>query len=204
MPIRFLYVASGNRGKLREFGQILGPYGIDAIAYDGYREPFEGATSYAENAALKARALAGQLRDAEIAASVIADDSGIELDALDGAPGVLSARFGGEGATWPERRRLVLDAANRTGKRAARFVCALHFIDQDGRETAVTAAVAGEVPDDERGDGGFSYDAVFRYPPAARTFAELSEEEKNRVSHRALAVRELMQRLGAKTTTLGM
>lgn len=200
MAPRLLYVATGNRGKLREFAQILEPYGIQAIAYDGYREPPEGTTSYAENAAIKARALAAQLREAGTSAPVVADDSGIELEALDGAPGVLSARFGGPGATWPERRRLVIEAANRSGKRGARFVCALHCVDEHGDEMHVEADVAGEVPSEERGDGGFSYDAVFYYPPKGRTFAELSEAEKNRISHRARAIEEFLRVTGTKKT----
>jgi XTP/dITP diphosphohydrolase len=204
MALDLLYVATGNRGKLREFAQILGAAGVPVTAHPEYREPLEGEHSYEENAALKARSLAAQLRDAEIPAAVVADDSGIELDALDGAPGVLSARFGGPEATWPQRRRLVLDAADRSGKRGARFVCALHYVGADGRELAVKADVRGEVPPQERGDGGFSYDAVFYYPPAERTFAELSEEEKNRLSHRARAVEELLRKLGTKSPETGM
>lgn len=204
MQAALLYVATANRGKLREFAQILAPHGITASAYEDYREPVEGERSYEENAALKARALAMQLRSAGIAGPVVADDSGIELAALDAGPGVLSARFGGADATWLDRRRLIVEAADRTRKRGARFVCALHYIGEEGREFTVTAHVAGEVPPEERGDGGFSYDAVFFYPPAGRTFAELSEEEKNRVSHRARAVEELLRKLGTKNSVAGM
>jgi XTP/dITP diphosphohydrolase len=199
-----LYVATGNRGKLREFEQILTPYGVTVKSFDGYREPVEGETSYQDNAALKARALAAQLKEAGIAAPVVADDSGIELDALGGGPGVLSARFGGPDATWRERRKLVIEAADRTGQRGACFVCALHYVAPDGAETAVTANVEGEVPAEERGGGGFSYDAVFYYPPLGRTFAELLEEEKNRVSHRAGAVEELLRRLETNVDDIGM
>jgi XTP/dITP diphosphohydrolase len=204
MRSRLLYVATGNRGKLREFRQILARKGIDAVSHPGYREPLEGSESYQANAALKARALAGQLRENGITAPVIADDSGIELDALEGGPGVLSARFGGVNASWQERRRLIIEAAHRAGKRSARFVCALHFIAADEEEQGVTASVSGVVPSLERGDGGFSYDAVFYYPPLGRTFAELSEDEKNAVSHRALAVEELLRRLGTNNAVFGM
>jgi XTP/dITP diphosphohydrolase len=204
MQTALLYVATGNRGKLREFAAIYAPHRIGVEMYAGYREPVEGASSYAGNAALKARTLAAQLRDAGIAASVIADDSGIELDALDGGPGVLSARFGGEDATWADRRRLIVEAADRTGLRAARFVCSLHYVRDDGRDVTAEADVRGEVPAHERGEGGFSYDAVFYYPPLRRTFAELSEEEKNHVSHRARAVEELLRKLGPKNPAGGM
>jgi XTP/dITP diphosphohydrolase len=190
-----LYVATGNRGKLREFAQILEKYGVAVAAYDGYRGPLEGERSYEENASLKACALAAQLRAAGIAAPVIADDSGIETAALEGGPGVLSARFGGAHASWPERRRLLIEAADRTGKRDARFVCALHYVAADGSAVAVRAEVEGEIPPRERGEGGFSYDAVFYYPPLGRTFAELAEGEKNLVSHRARALALLIEKL---------
>ncbi len=204
MDARLLYVATGNRGKLREFAELFAKHGIAVAAYEGYVEPVEGERTYEDNAALKARALATQLRASGVAGSVIADDSGIELAALGGGPGVLSARFGGPDASWAERRRLIVEAADRSGQRLARFVCALHYVAADGSEVAVTADVTGEVPARERGDGGFSYDAVFYYPPAGRTFAELTQEEKNRVSHRARAVEELLRRLGTKETASGM
>jgi XTP/dITP diphosphohydrolase len=193
------YLATGNRGKLREFTQILAPLGHEVGPFDGYREPEESDRSYAENAALKAHALAGQLREAGVAAAVLADDSGIELAALDGAPGVLSARFCGPEATWDQRRAAVIAAADRTGRRGARFVCALHFAGAGGEEHAVEASVEGEVPHGERGDGGFSYDAVFLYPAAGRTFAEITEEEKNRVSHRARAIEKLLAKITAQS-----
>lgn len=191
------YVATRNPGKAREFAELLAPHGIEASTWEGYRDPAEGDRSYAENAALKARALAAALRAAGISAPVVADDSGIEVAALGGAPGVLSARFAGPGASWDERRRLVLAAAERTGARGARFVCALHFVADDGREEAVEASVEGLVPPHERGDGGFSYDAVFLYPPADKTFAELAPEQKNAVSHRGRALGLLLARLEA-------
>lgn len=191
-----LYVATGNRGKLREFGQILAPLGHEALAFEGYREVEESDRSYAENAARKARALAGQLRAAGIAEAVVADDSGIEVEALDGAPGVLSARFCGPEASWGERRAAIVAAASRTGRRGARFVCALHLVEAGGAEHAVEASVEGEVPPEERGEGGFSYDAVFLDPQSGRTFAELTEEEKNRRSHRARAIEKLLAKIG--------
>lgn len=199
-----IYVATGNRGKLREFAAIFAAYGIAANAFDDYAEPAEGAVSYEANAALKARTLAAQLRAAGIEAAVVADDSGLEIAALNGGPGVLSARFGGPGATWAERRDLIVAAADRAGVRDARFVCALHYIAPDGSEVAVRANLTGSIPEVERGDGGFSYDAVFVYPGRGLTFAEMNEAEKNRVSHRARAVEELLCRLGTKMGAGGM
>jgi len=161
----------------------------------------EGETSYADNAALKARALRGQLERAGIAGGVLGDDSGLEVGALDGRPGVLSARYGGANATWAERRRALLDEVARSGRadRSARFVCALHLIDVAGEEIAVRADLAGVVASAERGEAGFSYDPIFELPDRGRTFAELPSDEKNRISHRALAAGALLRVLGARS-----
>jgi XTP/dITP diphosphohydrolase len=228
-----VYIATKNAGKLRELRQILAAYGWEACAFEGYADVVEGETSYPENAALKARALRGALDAAGIADPALGDDSGLEVAALGGRPGVLSARYGGAGATWADRRRLLLadtaaavtsapsatvtsapsatvtsapsatvtsdssasvtSDAYRTA-RAARFVCALHWVPADGPETAVESSFAGFVAHEERGEGGFSYDAIFELNDG-RTFAELSESEKNAISHRARAVAALMTAL---------
>ena len=191
-----VYAATKNPGKLRELQAIFGGLGWTLEAFDGYAEPSEGDASYRDNAALKARALFAQLRAAGIARAVIGDDSGIEVAALAGRPGVRSARYGGD-ATWAQRRRLLLDelVASGSADRRARFVCALHFVAADGSELSVQEELAGELASAERGDGGFSYDAIFYYPPLAKTFGELSSHEKNEVSHRALAARALAARM---------
>lgn len=162
----------------------------------------EGERDYAENAALKARALREQLEAAGLRAAVLADDSGLEIAALEGRPGVVTAYYGGADLSWHERRMYVLAelAAAHTGDRRARFVCALHFIAEDGEEFALRGEVAGEIATEERGAGGFSFDPIFWYPPAQRTFAELSAEEKNAVSHRRVAVARL---LAARDPDLG-
>jgi XTP/dITP diphosphohydrolase len=124
----------------------------------------------------------------------MADDSGLEVYALDHRPGVLTAYYGGVDLPWSERRRKLIAelAAAGTGDRRARFVCALHFIDERGREFATMATVDGEIATEERGELGFSFDAIFAYPPLGKTFGELSAQEKNRVSHRALAAAGLI------------
>jgi XTP/dITP diphosphohydrolase len=190
-----VFVATTNPGKLRELDAILSQYGWKAVPFADYREPVEGDTSYAENAALKARALFAQLQEAGIDAPALGDDSGLEVRALDGRPGVLSARFGGPDSSWTARRAALLQAAVESGNddRGAQFVCALHMVDVDGRETAVEARLAGRLASSERGAGGFSYDAIFELSDG-RTFAELTEDEKNAISHRALAVRALIER----------
>jgi XTP/dITP diphosphohydrolase len=130
------------------------------------------------------------LRDAGIAANVLADDSGLEVRALDGRPGVATAYYGGAGLSWAQRRAALLDEMRRLGAtdRRCRFVCALHFIGAEDREIATFATVEGEVAREDRGAQGFSFDPIFVYPPARKTFAEMTDAEKNAVSHRAIAV----------------
>jgi XTP/dITP diphosphohydrolase len=133
-----------------------------------------------------------------VAGNVLADDSGLEVLALGGRPGVLTAYYGGPGLTWSDRRRALLGELAACGDgvdRRARFVCALHFIDATGRELATTGTVDGEIAHEERGELGFSFDPIFYYPPAGRTFAELTAAEKNRVSHRAAAAAALLSTL---------
>ncbi len=192
--------ATKNAGKLRELQAIFAPLGWRIEADPNYVDPPEGETSYAANAALKARALRAQLLAAGRTDPVIGDDSGLEVAALQGKPGVLSARYAGDEATWPQRRAKLLAEVAATGgrDREARFVCALHFIAENGTEVSITRDVAGRIPEYERGEGGFSYDAVFEYPPRAATFAELSEEEKNAVSHRAQAALALRDAWGLR------
>ena len=192
-------VATGNAGKLREMEALFAGSGFTLATYDGYAEPVEGETSYCENAALKARTLHAQLERDGLPSDVLADDSGLEVRALDDRPGVLTAYYGGLGLSWPERRRRLLaeldecDAADRR----ARFVCAVHYIGDDGREFATLATVEGEIARADRGAAGFSFDPIFLYPPAGLTFAEMDETAKNRVSHRAIAVAGLLATLRA-------
>jgi XTP/dITP diphosphohydrolase len=194
-----VYVATTNFGKLREMEKLFADSPLELTTFAEYEDPVEGNTSYAENAALKARALHAQLQRAGRPSAVLADDSGLEVYALDRRPGVLTAFYGGATATWPARRKKLLRELERTGSddRRARFVCALHFIDEEGREFATMGTVDGTIPPEERGDDGFSFDPVFFYPPANRTFAEMTEDQKNRVSHRAIAASALLA--GIKT-----
>jgi XTP/dITP diphosphohydrolase len=192
-----LYFASSNAGKLAEMEALFAGAPFTLATYPEYASPLEGDTSYADNAALKARALHAQLRAAGIAANVLADDSGLEVAALGGRPGVLTADYGGVGTSWPQRRALLLaELAGMPGvDRAARFVCALHLIDETGSEVDTFGTVDGEIAREERGELGFSFDPVFLYPPLQQTFAELTAAEKNRVSHRAFAVARLLEAL---------
>jgi len=193
-----VYAATKNSGKLDELRAIFSAAGWRVEESARYADVAEGTLGYAENAALKARALYATLVADGEPAPVLADDSGLEVAALGNRPGVLSARYGGEGATWRERRTAVLRdvAASRSADRSARFVCALHFITADGAEFANIGALAGTLAERERGDSGFSYDAIFIAAGSPRTLAELPAREKNLVSARFRAARELLEAVG--------
>jgi len=193
------YLATKNPGKLGEIATMLAGSGLQLETYPAYRDPVEGSTSYVENALLKARALREQLRAAGICAAVLADDSGIELDALDGGPGVDSAYYAGAGASWPMRLETMMRVVRPLPeeRRGARFVCVMAMILADGREIVVEGEVCGRIVAESRGDHGFGYDPIFLYPPIGKTFGEIPEAEKNALSHRGNAARALLAALGA-------
>lgn len=157
----------------------------------------ETAPNYAANALLKALALFDQLREAGITAAVLADDSGIEVDALDGAPGIFSARYA-PGATWPQRlARLLTEVGEATpqAERGCKFVCAMALILPDGRQVEGYGEVAGFLTREPTGAQGFGYDPVFYYPPIGKAFGEIPEAQKNRLSHRYRAAQSLLEAL---------
>lgn len=192
-----VYAATKNSGKLRELRDIFLPYGVQIESWAPYAEPDETSDTYAGNAAIKARSLHEQLAAAGVRAAVLADDSGLEIAALGGRPGVYSARYGGRHATWSERRASLLRevAASGSEDRGARFVCVLCFVGEDGREIFAEGFAEGELSRNERGELGFSYDPIFYDPGEHATFAELSEQRKNSVSHRAKAAHALVEKL---------
>ena len=186
---RRLVVASLNRAKVRELIALLGelPYVIVPLAdVPGATLPEETADTYEGNALLKAQAVARL--DGDVA---LADDSGLEVDALGGAPGVHSARFGGAGLDDAGRTALLLERLRGVppDRRAARFRCVIALVDRTGPARTVEGVVEGFIAEAPRGKGGFGYDPVFFHPGFGRTFGELSEAEKSGVSHRALAAR---------------
>ncbi len=156
--------------------------------------PEETADSYEGNALIKARAA---VRQTGLAA--IADDSGIEVDALGGAPGVRSARFGGPGLSDAGRTALLLQTLDGVpdAARTARYRAVIAYVEPDGTEHTVEGVVEGTITRAPRGTGGFGYDPVFFHPPFGRTFGEVSAEEKAGVSHRGQAIRALRALLGA-------
>lgn len=187
--MRFL-VATHNAKKLRELSRILEPLGIEAVTDRELGQPLteveETGTTFEKNAYLKA---ASACRETGLPA--IADDSGLAVDALDGAPGVYSARYAGENATDAERIAKLLRELDGVPaeKRTAQFVSVVCCVFPDGRTLSVRGECPGRIGFAPRGEGGFGYDPVFEV--GDRTYAELSAEEKDAISHRGNALRKL-------------
>jgi XTP/dITP diphosphohydrolase len=191
------FVATQNAGKLRELRAIFSGSALALAKPRKYAAVVEDADSYAGNALLKAQALVATLAERGLEGAVLADDSGLEVDALEGRPGVYSARYGGADIGWPERRAALLAELRGVPpyRRSARFVCALALIEP-GREPRVASGhVNGYLLEVESGAGGFGYDPLFFHPPSGRSFAALTEKEKNAVSHRRRAADALLSAL---------
>lgn len=186
---RPLVLATRNRGKVEEFRALVGEFGVDIKSLDdfGPLPPVEeDGETFEENAYKKAHFTARAL-----GLPALADDSGLEVEALGGQPGVLSARYAGEGASDGDNNRKLLKALEGKTDRKAAFQCVIAIAVPRGPALIYEGRCAGEITPEERGKNGFGYDPVFFYPPLNRTFAELSREEKNRVSHRGQAMAEL-------------
>ncbi|GGG20682.1 XTP/dITP diphosphatase [Paenibacillus abyssi] len=205
-------VATKNKGKVREFSHAFGKLGITVQSmfdFTGLPEIVEDGPTFAANALIKARIVGETLR-----IPVLADDSGLCVDALDGAPGVYSARYAGEGAEDAANNAKLLkelagasvDQHAITGDlpsdvkllSSAQFVCALALYNPaDGTALHAEGAVSGFIIDRMFGEGGFGYDPLFWVPALRRTMAELSTEEKQRISHRGEALSRLMNQLSS-------
>jgi XTP/dITP diphosphohydrolase len=194
-----LILASRNKKKIREVEAILATHfpgihilSLDDVGFEGDIE--ENGTTYEENALIKARTAveAGGNRY-----PAIADDSGLSVDALNGAPGVYSARYaGGHGDDSANNALLLKNLAHiPANERTARFVCCIALVYPDGRELTVRGETEGLIIDEARGEGGFGYDPYFYYAPFGKTFSELSAEEKNAISHRGKAIAKLAEQL---------
>lgn len=188
-PERRLLVATGNPGKLREFREILEPLGVRVIAPGeiGYRDtvPEDGET-LEENAEKKARAAA-----AATGFPALADDSGLFVEALDGAPGIRSARYAGEQQDPVANCAKLLRALDGTDRREAAFRCVIALVEPEGPAHRFDGVCHGRITEAPRGTNGFGYDPVFEVPALGRTFAELDSETKHRLSHRGGALRKL-------------
>jgi XTP/dITP diphosphohydrolase len=197
-----LLVATGNAGKLREIRVLLRDLPIRLLSLTDFlaiEEVAETGSTFAENAALKALGYARQAR-----LLTLADDSGLEVDALGGAPGVRSARYLGEGVSYSDRIDALLTAVKnlKEDERTARFVCALAIASHDQQILYTTQATCeGRIAGASRGSRGFGYDPVFMPMGFTETFGELSADVKNRISHRGRALEKARQFLASLTGT---
>ncbi|CAG0944239.1 XTP/dITP diphosphohydrolase [Gammaproteobacteria bacterium] len=194
MPRRVV-LATGNRGKAREFAALLGPAWELCLQSDlGVKPAAETGDSFAANALIKARHAS-----AATGLPALADDSGLEVDALDGAPGVLSARYAGEAAGDADNLRLLLErmAAVPAGRRSARFRCVLAYVRSaaDSAPLLAEGSWEGRIAVAPRGEAGFGYDPVFEDAASGLTAAELPAVRKNELSHRGQALRALRELL---------
>jgi XTP/dITP diphosphohydrolase len=187
-----LYCATGNAGKLREFRMAAGgSVAIEPLpGYKTIAPCIENGATFEENAVIKARHYG-----AHGEGLLFADDSGLEVDALDGAPGVYSARFSGEHATDEGNNRLLLEKLRGVENRAARFVCWIALVEAGQVRGTYRGAVDGVILDGPRGSGGFGYDPLFYCPALNATFGEASDADKFQVSHRGQAFRAMMREL---------
>lgn len=190
-----LIFATGNEGKMREIREILADTYLEILSMKeaGIRTDIaEDGTTYEENALIKARAVAAQAK-----ALVLADDSGLEIDYLGKEPGVYSARYLGEDTSYRIKNADLIRRLEGVPEeqRTARFVCAIAAVLPDGRELTVRATIEGRIGYEEKGSNGFGYDPIFYVPELGKTTAELTEQEKNLVSHRGKALRLMKEEL---------
>jgi XTP/dITP diphosphohydrolase len=184
--------ATGNKGKVKEIQMIMADTKMEIVSMKEAGIDIsieENGMSYEENAMIKARAVAKFTNDI-----VMADDSGLEVDALGKEPGIYSARYLGEDTPYSIKNADIIKRLEGVPdeERTARFVCAIAAVLPDGRELTTRAAIEGRIGYEEKGGNGFGFDPIFYVPQFGKTTAELSEEEKNRVSHRGKAL-ELMK-----------
>lgn len=185
-----IMLATANAHKAEEFTAMLKPLGYTVKTLLDLEEAIEieeTGTSFEENALIKARAIHERL-----GIEVIADDSGLAVNALDGAPGIYSARFMGRDTSYDVKNQYIIDQCKDVNDRGCQFVCAIAYVTADGREYVFTGVVEGLVAEHIEGEGGFGYDPMFYYPPYKTTLANVSEEQKNKVSHRGRALAKLI------------
>lgn len=184
-----LILATSNKGKLREVKEILPEYDIVTMSEAGINDEIEeNGKTFEENAYIKAKYVCDKLNTV-----TIADDSGLEVDYLDGAPGIYSARFAGEGATDKDRNAKLLSMLDGVpyDKRTARYVCSIAIVYPSGESHIFTKTCEGYILDKETGSGGFGYDPLFYFPDFKTTLANVPLDVKNTVSHRSKALGEL-------------
>ena len=191
-----LILATFNKDKVREIGEILDgtPFKVVSMREEGLDPDIvEDGKTFEENALIKARAVHALTEGAY----VMADDSGLCIDALDGAPGIYSARFCGEDSTYPEKFKKIFEMLKDVPEeeRTAKFVCSIAVVRPDGSEFTVRGEVCGVLHEKPAGDGGFGYDPIFYVPEFGMTTAQMTKEQKNSISHRGKASRAMAEKL---------
>ena len=191
-----LILATSNKDKAREIAEILDgtPFVVTTMKEEGFDPDIvEDGKTFEENALIKARTVHALAKGAY----VMADDSGLCIDALDGAPGIYSARFCGEDSTYPEKFAKIFEMLKDVPeeKRTAKFVCSIAVVRPDGSEFTVRGEICGVLHEKPMGDGGFGYDPIFYVPEFGMTTAQMTKEQKNSISHRGKALRAMAEKL---------
>ena len=193
--VKHILIATKNAGKAREFKKLFSEKGIEVktlLDMENTPEIDENGKTFTENALIKAQTLTDLYK-----IPVLADDSGIVVDYLNGEPGIYSARYMGEDTSYRIKNQNLIDRLEGVPdeKRTARFVCAIAAVFPDGREFVVRGTVEGRIGYEEKGENGFGYDPIFYLPERGMTTAQLPPEEKNSISHRGNALRLCEERL---------
>ncbi len=196
MEDKVIVVASGNQGKIKEFKEMLEPEGYTVKSLSDFPdmpEVEETGTTFHDNAIIKAQADTDRY-----GITAISDDSGLEIDALDKKPGVMSARWLGHDTSYDVKNQKVLDLLKDKKDRTCRYVCAIAITRVNEEPVVFEDTVECEVALEAKGSNGFGYDPIIYYAPSGKTMAEMSKEEKNSISHRGKAVRKLEAWLDAQ------
>lgn len=196
MEDKVIVVASGNQGKIKEFREMLEPEGYTVKSLSDFPdmpEVEETGTTFHDNAIIKAQAVTDRY-----GITAISDDSGLEIDALDKKPGVMSARWLGHDTSYDVKNQKVLDLLKDKTDRTCRYVCAIAITRVNEEPVVFEDTVECEVALEAKGSNGFGYDPIIYYAPLAKTMAEMSKDEKNSISHRGKAVRKLEAWLDAQ------
>lgn len=185
-----IVIASSNMHKLSEFKKMLEPLGYQVLGLQDlpqHVEIIEDGQTFEENALIKVRSVYEQFH-----IPVISDDSGITCDCLDGGPGVYSARFMGEDTSYTIKNQYLIDKAKETNLYDCAYVCVIAYKNEKGEEYSFKGIVNGKIHTQQEGENGFGYDPMFYYPPLQKTWAQISMEEKNKVSHRGKALQQFI------------
>lgn len=198
-----LIFATGNMGKMREIRDIMADMDVEVVSMkeaDVYADVEENGSTFMENAFIKARGIAEVAKAKGIEAIILADDSGLVVDALNGEPGIYSARYMGEDTPYSIKNAKIIERLEGVADedRSARFVCAIAAVFPDGSELEAEATYEGRIGYEEKGPNGFGYDPIFYLPDRGVYSAELDPDEKNRISHRGKALEKMKELLKDK------